>query len=194
MKILSKITIGVISVFSLCSCKRTIVTKEEFVQAVKELKTDDSFADAKLSFREVKTTGIGSSEIKVTNHIEGEFKKNSSGEWIAASDKNDMSADLLFIYTNKSINPQSYIYSIIDPSASETDSVVEAYYIKPLAYKVVYDIDYTANGDQNLNQENYYEWNDYGYLTCMRGTTIIKDNASGKNVERTKFELKITYR
>ena len=194
MKVVSKVTLGVVSLFSLCSCRGrgTKATKEEFIQAVKEIKTEDKISKAKLTSNEVKTTGVGSSEIKVTNKSEGEYKKNSSGEWEAASSKNDKTADLMFITIYTSVDPKGYTSSINEAFASNSDGFKETFYIKPLGYDVSYTNDYYGN--QTITQDNYFEWNNYGYLTCISGTVTVKDKTSNKTAEKTKFEVKITYR
>lgn len=196
MKVLSKITLGVVSLFSLCSCggRGREATKEEFAEEANKIKTEDKISKAKLTYKQVKTTVVGSSEIKTTNKSKGEYKKNPFGEWEAASSNNDVTADLLFIIMNRSTDPKGYISSINETSASNTDGFKETFYIKPFGYEVSYTMDYSSDGNQIINQDNYYEWNDYGYLTCMSGTATVKEKASNKTVEETKFEAKITYR
>ena len=196
MKVLSKITLGVVALFSLCSCggRGKEATKEEFVEEVNKIKTKDKVFEAKLTYKQVKTTVVGSSEIKETNKSKGEYKKNPYGEWEAASSNNDATADLLFIIMSRSMDPKGYISSINETSASNEDDFKETFYIKPLGYEVSYTMDYTSDGNQIINQDNYYEWNDYGYFTCMSGTETIKDKATNKTVQEIKFEAKITYR
>ena len=63
-----------------------------------------------------------------------------------------------------------------------------------MGYEVSYKIDYSSNGNQFAIEDSYYEWNDYGYITFVSGTTTFKDKTTNENVEETSFELKITYR
>ena len=78
MKALSKITLGVVSILSLCSSggKGSKVTREKFFEKVNELKTDVPYKKAKITCIETNVDGKGKEVDKVKNTYSAIFEKN----------------------------------------------------------------------------------------------------------------------
>ena len=200
MKVLSKITLGVVSIFSLCSCdgRGSKTTKEKFINELNDLKTNDSYKKAELTYITISKTGYGDKLGKEKKTHSGIYFKNEYGEWVSSYETFDEMADSAF---KRALNStvDKFAPSTDDSDYSNPDGAIkdkETYYINPLGYKYSLDMDLSSytTGMPNQHHYDYYEWNDYGYLTYSEGRTeyIYRNDKSYVKTER--YTMKIVYK
>lgn len=178
MKILSKITLGVVSIFSLCSCgKGRETTREKFIEKVNEIDTNCPYRRAKLVYTKTTKRGTDKDPREDETTYTCVYQKNNSGEWEYSKSKND-EMDNIFRSILDTIRPYNAINRF-----DEMENKKEKYYIKPFGYEISGDTDYSS-------MYGYYKWDDYGFITYGEAKTEYKSTSKSKfNSEIEKIEV-----
>ncbi len=184
MKILSKVTIGVVAVLSLCSCDRkgTKTTKEKFIEKLSDIKTRDSIKSAKVTYTYSYSANSHGDTTKGKKTYFGTYENYQNGHWDKNED-NDIEVDGIF-ENMQQWKPES----VLENDYPYVTNVKETFYIKPLGYEV------TSNDtDRDGSYYTYYEWDEYGFLVYLQDKFEVRDKAeeySGISVR----EITVTYK
>ena len=183
MKVLSKVTIGVVAILSLCSCNRkgTKTTKEKFIEKLSDIKTKDSFKSAKVTYTYSYSTNSHGDITKVKKTYFGTYENYQNGLWDKNED-NDVEADYMFE------NMQQWKPgTIVENDYPYVTNVKEKFYIKP------YGCEITANSkERDASYYTYYEWDDYGFLVYLQDKFEVRDKTEEYS-DICVIEIKVTY-
>ena len=93
MKNVSKICLGLVTLFSLTACgKGTKVKREKFFEKCADIKKDN-LKKAKVTFRSIKKSGYDSDVEQNRENYTGIYVKDEFGYWDKGSETNDDEAD-----------------------------------------------------------------------------------------------------
>lgn len=186
MKKLSKITIGLIIVTSICSCsKGTKTTKEKFVEKIGNIDFKDNYKKAKLTYV--------NSEITKGTNIEPEKKGlkcsgiyvKENGSWANGSDKNDIKADSQFMYFLNYVHLSCFDEFFFEDTLSDTEV---KYYVNPFSLDWTYkseDKDHGYKSSQEIHE--CYEWDNYGYVTYFLHEEEYKESYSNNEIHSSRY-------
>ena len=211
MKNVSKICLGLVTLFSLTACgKGTKVKREKFFEKCADIKKDN-LKKAKVTYRSIKKSGYDSDVEQNRENYTGIYVKDEFGYWDKGSETNDDEVDDLFsqvvskLILNKDSKENNYFEYGLNGYNDNENNLEEKYYIKPFIYEYtlkrnksypIYD-DYLDDSKSSSYVTEYsYEWNDYGYLTKAEGkrTENIEYSDGTKYTSSEIISVKITYK
>ena len=195
MKLLPKITIILVAILSCCSCsKGKKVDKEEFLEKIKEIKTNDSYKTAKIEGIFITEQGKYFDVESHCNNVSAIYEKNENGNWVKKSQNNDYSdyydRDINHYLNDYKLNENFSFLNVKFLGGEHT--IDEEYFIKPFTLNLT-----TTSKRNKFLQDGYYietdtdnfVWNEYGDVTYFLQTSRY----DGDNFVFFKREIKITY-
>ena len=189
MKVLSKGIIGVVALFSLCSCgKGTKVSIEKFIEKVEEIDSNDSYKQAKFTYVLSVTFADGKKE---NRQYAGIYVKEN-GSWASGSDKNDIKADSQFMYLLNYVHLSCFDEFFYEDTLSDTEV---KYYVNPFSLDWTYkseDKDHGYKSSQEIHE--CYEWDDYGYVTYFLHEEEYKVSDSNNEMHSSRYtKIRVVY-
>ncbi len=193
MKLLQKITLGTVTLLSLCSCgKGTKTTEEDFLEKVNAIEENDPYTEAEMIY--YFTSSIkeaGKDKVVEDNRYTASFAKKK-GNWVNDRIYSDKEAVTWFNSCVVDSSPAQFVN--LDMNGFVLDRNDVKYYVDPFGVEYEYKRESNFFGIKYVSSFYlYYEWDQYGYITSARSKTAEKDNTGEYNILFTQ-NIKITYR
>ncbi len=211
MKNISKICLGLVTLFSLTACGNgTKVKREKFFEKCADIKKDN-LKKAKVTYKSIKKSGYDSDVEQKRENYAGIYVKDEFGYWDKGSETNDDEANDIFsqvvskLILNEDSKERNYFEYGTNGYNDNDNNLEEKYYIKPFIYQYtlkrnksypIYD-DYLDDTESSTYVIQYsYEWNDYGYLTKAEAKrTENMEYSDGTTYTSSEIiSIKITYK
>ena len=197
MKVLSKITTILVTILSCCSCsKPKAVTEEVFIDKVSQIKRDVSFDKANVEEIFIKESGDEFAIEQINEEVSATYAKNQSDKWVKTTDGYENAHDNNISYCLEAYQLNDRLY-FKEGNSFGGDEIEEEYFLKPFAYSRI-RTSLTRNEEYGglivTIYTDYFEWNEYGYLTYYLSTARSHYNQKhGGYLYFYKDEMKVTY-
>ena len=193
MKTLKKITLGIVTILSLCSCgKVTKTSREAFLIAANNIETKNTYIKAEIVYLLTKTnTELGQDKKTEKYKYIASYIKNDD-QWIKSEDSDEAAAYLFRRYV---LNYPAIFFASTYFEMFDVNSEYVTYYLNP--FGVEYSQENVAKnnvGEFKSSLYYYFTWNKYGLLTSAE--MKHEENMTGDDscYYSTIGKLRITYR